>query len=119
MQAERNATLAGVRQAEELFQMEWGVLYLQLQGQRIRRCPGIELAESVHSPGNLGLGRACFLWRCARYGWRRQQLAAAKYLRVAGTQHGYIPHRRRKIATNSRNPTPGDFCGAGVPRQEL
>lgn len=127
MQAERNATLAGViRQAELVIPDGAGVvLYLQLQGQRIRRCPGIELAESVlHSSGQLGAGARVFFYggapglaEAAAATWQRQ----IPSLSVAGTQHGYIsPAEEEKLRQTLTQLQPQViFVGLGVPRQEL
>ena len=127
MQAERNATLAGViRQAELVIPDGAGVVvYLQLQGQRIRRCPGIELAESVlHSSGQLGAGARVFFYggapglaEAAAAAWQRQ----IPSLSVAGTQHGYISaaeeEKLRQTLTQLQPQV--IFVGLGVPRQEL
>ncbi len=127
MQAERNATLAGViRQAELVIPDGAGVVvYLQLQGQRIRRCPGIELAESVlHSSGQLGAGARVFFYggapglaEAAAATWQRQ----IPSLSVAGTQHGYIsPAEEEKLRQTLTQLQPQViFVGLGVPRQEL
>ena len=127
MQAERNATLAGViRQAELVIPDGAGVVvYLQLQGQRIRRCPGIELAESVlHSSGQLGAGARVFFYggapglaEAAAAAWQRQ----IPSLSVAGTQHGYIsPAEEEKLRQTLTQLQPQViFVGLGVPRQEL
>ena len=127
MQAERNATLAGViRQAELVIPDGAGVvLYLQLQGQRIRRCPGIELAESVlHSSGQLGAGARVFFYggapglaEAAAATWQQQ----IPSMSVAGTQHGYLsPAEEEKLRQTLTQLQPQViFVGLGVPRQEL
>jgi N-acetylglucosaminyldiphosphoundecaprenol N-acetyl-beta-D-mannosaminyltransferase len=127
MQAERNATLAGViRQAELVIPDGAGVvLYLQLQGQRIRRCPGIELAESLlSSSGQLGAGTRVFFYggapglaEAAAAIWQRR----IPSLKVAGTQHGYISSaEEEKLRQTLMQLQPQVILvGLGVPRQEL
>jgi len=77
-----------------------GVSTTQLQGQRIRRCPGIELQSQCALQGQ-GAGAGVFSME-VRQGWlRRQQQRQIPSLSVAGTQHGYISPQKKKIATNS------------------
>lgn len=49
MQAEGNPTLSEIIRSAELVIPDGAgvVLYLRLKGRRLRRCPGIELAESL------------------------------------------------------------------------
>lgn len=127
MLAERNATLAKIiRQAELVIPDGAGVvLYLLLQGQRIRRCPGIELAESLlKSSGQLG-AEACVFFYGGAPGlasdaaaiWQQQ----IPSLRIAGTQHGYLdPKEEEKLRQTLTQLQPQlILVGLGVPRQEL
>lgn len=127
MQAERHDTLAVIiRQAELVIPDGSGVvLYLQLQGKRIQRCPGIELAESLlQSSGQLGAkvrvffyGGAPGLAETAAAIWQ-QQLPG---LNIVGTQHGYLnPKEEEKFQQSLTQLQPQlIFVGLGVPRQEL
>lgn len=125
MQAEGNATLAKViHQAELVIPDGAGVVfYLRLQGKRIQRCPGIELAESLLHSGQgasypvFFFGGAPGVAETAAANWQ-QQLPG---LNVAGTQHGYIsPLEAEKLQQTLKQLQPQlIFVGLGVPRQEL
>jgi N-acetylglucosaminyldiphosphoundecaprenol N-acetyl-beta-D-mannosaminyltransferase len=126
MLCERHDTLAAViHQAELVIPDGAGVvLYLRLQGKRIQRCPGIELAESLLHSGQQGAP-----WQVFFYGGAPgvAQRAAAVWqqrvpgLRVAGTQHGYIsPAEEPKLLQTLTQLQPQlILVGLGVPRQEL
>ena len=127
MQAECGADLAGViHQAELVIPDGAGVvLYLRLQGQRIRRCPGIELAESLlKSLGQLEVGTRVFFYggtpglaEAAAAIWQKQ----ASSLSVVGTTHGYLsPAEEEKLRQTLIQLQPQlILVGLGVPRQEL
>lgn len=128
MQAEQNATLAEViHQAELVIPDGAGVvLYLRLQGRRIQRCPGIELAESLlQSSKQLVEGKARVFFyggapgvaQSAAAVWQRQ----VPSLNVAGTQHGYLPSTEEENFRQTLKELQPDliFVGLGVPRQEL
>ena len=128
MQAECHATLASViHQAELVIPDGAGVvLYLLLQGKRIQRCPGIELAESLlQSSKHLGdlkervffFGGAPGVAQSAAAVWQRQ----VPSLKVAGSQHGYLdPKEEEKLRQTLKELQPElIFVGLGVPRQEL
>jgi len=101
-----------------------GVVWaLRLQGYRLRRQPGIELAEML-------LGRASALgWRVAWVGARDDRLqAAARFwkrrhpqLRLQHLIHGYQSSRHWPVveADLRRQQPELVFVGLGVPRQEL
>lgn len=125
MQAEINPTLAKViHQAELVIPDGAGVvLYLYLQGKRVKRCPGIELAELLLK--NLGteassvffFGGAPGVAEIAAATWQRQ----VPGLKIAGTQHGYLsPAEADKLQQTLTQLQPQlIFVGLGVPRQEL
>ena len=127
MQAERHDSLAAaIHQAELVIPDGAGVvLYLQLAGQRIRRCPGIELAESLlQSLGDLETRKRVFFYggapgvaEAAANVWQQR----VPTLSVAGTQHGYIsPQEEEKLRQTLTQLQPDlIFVGLGVPRQEL
>ncbi len=127
MLCERHNTLAGVvHQADLVIPDGAGVvLYLRLQGKRIQRCPGIELAELLlYNSGQLGVP-----WRVFFYGGAPgvAQAAAAVWqqrvpgLSVVGTQHGYLsPAEEPKLRQTLTQLQPQlILVGLGVPRQEL
>ena len=125
MAARNHAPLRRViRKAELVIPDGAGVVWaLQLQGHRLRRQPGIELAEAL-------LGRAAALgWRVAWVGARDHRLqAAARFwkgrhprLRLQHLVHGYqSPHRWPMVEADLRQQQPElVFVGLGAPRQEL
>lgn len=126
MQAERQATLAQVIQQAELVIPDGAgiVLYLLFQGRRIKRCPGIELAESLLLTGCLeGKSRVFFyggapgVAESAAAAWQRR----VPSLKVAGTQHGYLSAVEEEELRHTLTQLQPQliFVGLGVPRQEL
>ena len=127
MQAERNDNLARIISQAELVIPDGAgvVLYLRLQGQRIKRCPGIELAESLlQSLDQLkGETRVFFyggapgLAAAAAAIWQRRLSS----LTLAGTTHGYLsPAEEEKLRQTLIQLQPQlILVGLGVPRQEL
>ena len=126
MQAERQPTLAQIiHQAELVIPDGAGVvLYLRLQGKQIKRCPGIELAESLLQSGQLGTKAQVFFYggapgvaQSAAAIWQQQ----VPTLKIAGTQHGYItPSEEEELRQTLMQLQPQlIFVGLGVPRQEL
>ncbi len=127
MQAERNEALANIiRKAELVIPDGAGVtLYLRLEGQRQRRCPGIELAESLlRQAGEIGESASVFFYggspgvaqQSARV-WQKQ----LPKLAIAGVEHGYISleaEQELKITLKKQQPSL-ILVGLGVPRQEL
>jgi N-acetylglucosaminyldiphosphoundecaprenol N-acetyl-beta-D-mannosaminyltransferase len=127
MQAEDNPRLASViRQADLVIPDGSGiVLYLLLRGQKMQRCPGIELAESLlcefgDSP-ELGsvffLGGAPGVAQTAAEVWQQQ----LPQLAIAGTHHGYLtPDDDLAIQQTLKDLQPRlILVGLGVPRQEF
>lgn len=126
MQAERQPALAQIiHQAELVIPDGAGVvLYLLLQGKQTKRCPGIELAESLLHSGQLGTEAQVFFYggapgvaQSAAAIWQQQ----VPNLKVAGTQHGYItPLEEEELRQTLTKLQPQlIFVGLGVPRQEL
>lgn len=127
MQAEQNLQLASViRQAELVIPDGAGiVLYLRLLGRRIKRCPGIELAEALlRELGNQESPASVFFFggapgvadKTAEI-WQKR----APGLTIAGSQHGYLtpetePHFQQTL--KERQPQL-ILVGMGVPRQEF
>jgi N-acetylglucosaminyldiphosphoundecaprenol N-acetyl-beta-D-mannosaminyltransferase len=101
------------------------VFYLRLHGKKIRRCPGIELAEGLlQVAGTKGQKERVFFYggapgvaKAAALGIRQ------KYpdINIVGTQHGFI--RGAEIEALQKNLIAQQpqliFVGLGVPRQEL
>lgn len=128
MQAEQNPALdAVIRKAELVIPDGAGVvLYLRfLQGQRVQRCPGIELAESlVRQAAKLGPLGSVFLYGAAP--GVTQNAAAVwqqklPHLNVVGTQHGFLsPPEQAELQQTLQELQPRIILvGLGVPRQEL
>lgn len=127
MQAERNENLANIiRKAELVIPDGAGVIfYLRLQGQRRRRCPGIELAESLlRQAGELGESASVFFYggapgvaKSAARVWQKQ----LPNLAIAGAEHGYLsPDAEQELQVTLKNQQPRlILVGLGVPRQEL
>lgn len=127
MQAEKNATLAQIiKQADLVIPDGSGVvLYLWLKGKKVKRCPGIELAETLllyagqlskpmpvfffgGAPGVAAKAAEMWQERCPK-------------LAIAGTQNGYLsPEEEQQLHQTLKEQQPSlIFVGLGVPRQEL
>jgi N-acetylglucosaminyldiphosphoundecaprenol N-acetyl-beta-D-mannosaminyltransferase len=127
IQAERSDVLAGIiRKAELVIPDGSGVvLYLWLHGKRGRRCPGIELAESLlRQAGELGescsvvfYGGAPGIAQKAAKVWQEKLPSLA----IAQTEHGYLsPEEQQKLEETLKEKQPSlILVGLGVPRQEL
>lgn len=126
MQAEQNEALAQViRQAELVIPDGAGVvLYLKVQGKRVQRCPGIELAEALLQRldqleaqssvffygGSPGVAQtAADLWQK-----RLPRLAIS-------AQHGYLSDEEQQAFEQTLKTLQPQLIlvGLGVPRQEL
>lgn len=126
IEAEKNTTLANIiRQAELIIPDGAGVvLYLQLKGQRARRCPGIELAESlIEQAAQLGdscrivfFGGAPGVAETAAAIWQQKLPGLA----IACIQNGYLsPETEPQFIQTLKELQPEIiFVGLGVPRQE-
>lgn len=128
MQAERDSNLAQVIQDAELVIPDGAgvVLYLRwLFWQKVQRCPGIELAETLLRE----LGQQQTETKVFFYGGAPGVAAqAAKFwqqqvpgLTVAGTHSGYhSPEEEKQLQKTLAQLQPQViFVGLGVPRQEL
>jgi N-acetylglucosaminyldiphosphoundecaprenol N-acetyl-beta-D-mannosaminyltransferase len=127
IQAEHNQALASIiRKAELVIPDGSGVvLYLWLQGEQGRRCPGIELAESVlRQAGELGESASVFFYggapgvaREAAKAWQEK----LPKLAIAGIEHGYLsPEEQQKLKETLQQQQPRlILVGLGVPRQEF
>lgn len=126
MQSEQNPELAAiVRQADLVIPDGAGiVLYLRLYGQRVQRCPGIELAESVlqeFASANLGevffYGGAPGVTDKAAQVWQERTPGLA----IAGTQHGFLPLEELPMLEQRLQDLQPQLIlvGLGVPRQEF
>lgn len=123
MQAERNPTLNQIIQQAELIIPDGAgvVLYLRLLfGQKVKRCPGIELAESVLRDTKARVffyGGAPGVAETAAATWQEQ----VPTLNIVGTQHGYIsPQEAEQLKQTLTQLQPQlILVGLGVPRQEL
>lgn len=128
MQAEQNAALAAViRKAELVIPDGAGVvLYLQLlKAQRVQRCPGIELAESLvrqaaqfdSSYSIFCYGAAPGVTQAAAARWQQQMPG----ITIVGTTHGFLtPEEQLQLQQTLKQLQPRIILvGLGVPRQEL
>lgn len=127
MQAEHHDTLAEtIHQADLVIPDGSGVvLYLRLLFlQRIQRCPGIELAESLLQKSGQNQEVSVFFYggapgvaQSAALVW----LAQLPELAIAGTQHGYLspPEELELRETLTQLQPQLILVGLGVPRQEL
>lgn len=127
MQAERNLPLASViRQAELVIPDGAGiVLYLRLLGRRVKRCPGIELAESLlyefgrsaTSPSVFLFGGAPGVAEKAAEVWQQR----APGLTIAGVQNGYLSPEDEPLFHQTLKQVQPQLIlvGLGVPRQEF
>lgn len=132
VQAERNLDLANaIHQADLVIPDGSGVvLYLLCKGKRARRCPGIELAESLlRASVNYLQSNQSQRWSVFLYGGapgvarKAAEMWQCKLpeLAIAGTQHGYLsPTEERELLQMLQQRQPRIvFVGLGVPRQEL
>jgi N-acetylglucosaminyldiphosphoundecaprenol N-acetyl-beta-D-mannosaminyltransferase len=124
MQADRNPALKAVIQQSELVIPDGAgiVLYFRLKGRRLKRCPGIELAEAVLS--GLSPQESVFFYggapgvaAAAAQHWQRRN----PNLQVAGVQHGFVtPEEQPAFQEQLRASQPSVVLLAlGVPRQEF
>jgi N-acetylglucosaminyldiphosphoundecaprenol N-acetyl-beta-D-mannosaminyltransferase len=125
MQAETHPALGKViRQAELVIPDGAGVvLYLRLQGQKVKRCPGIELAEKAIALSRQGQHSLFF------FGGKPEVTAAAarnlqqRYpgISIGGMQHGYVSQEEEAQLLQTLEETQPALIlvGLGVPRQEL
>ena len=127
IQADQDEALAAVIQEADLVVPDGAgvVLYLQLRGQSIQRCPGIELAEAViraatamDRPASLFFfGGAPGVAQTAVQYWQEQLPEIA----IAGIQHGFVTSENEQAfgeTLKAANPSV-IFVGLGVPRQEF
>jgi len=133
IQAERNPALAKIVEQADLVIPDGSgiILYLLLQGKHARRCPGIELAESLlHQSVACGKQDAdASPWSVFFYGGVPGVAAAAAAmwqrrlpeLAIAGTEHGYLsPTEEQKLRLTLQQQQPRlIYVGLGVPRQEI
>lgn len=127
MQAEDNEALASIiRNAELVIPDGAGViLYLWLQGRQQRRCPGIELAESLLRQAEQ-LGESCPVCFYGGAPGVAQQAAQVwqeqlPELAIAGVWNGYLsPEAEQEFKATLQQQQPKlILVGLGVPRQEL
>lgn len=129
IQAEGNPTLAKIVEQADLVIPDGSgiILYLLLQGKHARRCPGIELAESLlHESAARARqdGNSVFFYGGvpgvaaeAAAMWQRQ----LPDLAIAGTEHGYLsPTEEQKLRLTLQQQKPRlIYVALGVPRQEI
>lgn len=127
MLAETHPTLATIiHQADLVIPDGAGVvLYLQMHGKKVNRCPGIELAESLLHTAQLEAPRP----RVFFYGGAPGVAAAAAQawqdklpdLNIVGVQHGFIQAAEAEQLQQTLKDLQPQliFVGLGVPRQEL
>ncbi len=125
MQAEQSQELATIISRAELVIPDGAgiVLYLQMHGRRVKRMPGIELAEALltragkESWSVFFFGGAPSVTDQAALEWQHR----APGIAIAGTQHGYLKPEDEPdfLATLQRLQPQIIYVGLGVPRQEL
>jgi len=122
MQAEDNPRLRQTIQAAELVIPDGAgvVLYFRTQGQRIQRCPGIELAASLldqlQSETVFFYGGAPDIAAEAAHYWQQRRPRLTLY-----SQHGYLnDDEQQALQQQLQALQPGVILvGLGVPRQEF
>lgn len=125
IQAEKNPALASViRQAELVIPDGAGVvLYLRLQGRKVKRCPGIELAESVIARSQSGKHPIFFYGGAPEVAQSAATNLKQRYpgIAISGTQHGYMsaPEDTLFLEMLEQLQPSIILVGLGVPRQEL
>lgn len=100
------------------------VFYLRLHGKKIRRCPGIELAEALLKMAGTGDRQEVFFYGGAPgVAEAAAQAIKEKYegINIVGTQHGFIKGAEIEELQKSLIALQPQliFVGLGVPRQEL
>ncbi|MEO8891418.1 MAG: WecB/TagA/CpsF family glycosyltransferase [Coleofasciculaceae cyanobacterium] len=126
MQAEQNEDLAHIIKKAELVIPDGSgvILYLWLQGYQQRRCPGIELAESLlcraaqlESTSVFMFGGAPGVAEKAAQVWQEK----LPNLAIAGVENGYLtPETEQKLQDTLATKQPQlILVGLGVPRQEF
>lgn len=127
MLAETHPTLAAIiHQADLVIPDGAGVvLYLQMHGKKVNRCPGIELAESLlHTaqpkaprPRVFFYGGAPGVAATAAQAWQEK----LPDLNIVGVQHGFIQAAEAEQLQQTLKDIQPQliFVGLGVPRQEL
>lgn len=126
MQAEQNEDLASIIKKAELVIPDGSgvILYLWLQGYQQRRCPGIELAESLlcraaqlESTSVFMFGGAPGVAEKAAQIWQEK----LPKLAIAGVENGYLtPETEQKLQDTLATKQPQlILVGLGVPRQEF
>lgn len=127
MQAESNEALADIIHKAELVIPDGAgvVLYLRLQGQQQRRCPGIELAEYLLRQASQ-LRESCpvfFYGGAPGVAQRAAEVWQQKLpqLAIAGIENGFLsPEAEQQFKLTLKVKQPRlILVGLGVPRQEL
>lgn len=127
IQAERNEALAAIIHKAELVIPDGAgvILYLQLEGKQQRRCPGIELAESLlRQAGQLGSSYPVFFYggvpgvaQKAAEIWQ----AEVPGITFSGVENGFMtPEAEQELILTLKEKQPRlILVGLGVPRQEI
>lgn len=125
MQARKNPALANVIKQAELVVPDGSgiVLYLRSQGEKIDRCPGIELSEQIVQIAAEKQWRIFLIGGAPKVvdtvvdSWRQKW----ENITIAGTHHGYFdPAIEQQICEQLQSSQPDlILVGLGVPRQEL
>lgn len=127
MQAKQNDRLAAVIQQAELVIPDGAgiVLYLLTYGQRLKRLPGIELAEAlIQQMGNSpSLGSIFFFGSAPGVAQKAAEIWQSRLpsLTIVGSQHGFLtPEIELELEQTLRTLQPQVILvGLGVPRQEF
>ena len=99
------------------------VFYLRLYGKKIRRLPGIELAEALLKKAEQGKEQIFFYGGAPGVAEAAAQAIRKQYktINIVGTQHGFINGAEIEELQKSLSALQPQliFVGLGVPRQEL
>ena len=127
MQAKQNDRLAAIIQQAELVIPDGAgiVLYLLTYGQRLKRLPGIELAEALIQQMAISpsLGSIFFFGGAPGVAQKAAEIWQSQLpsLAIAGSQHGFLtPETELEFEQTLRTLQPQVILvGLGVPRQEF
>lgn len=127
MQAQENPAFGDIiRQAELVVPDGAGIVfYLWLRGLKVKRCPGIDLAESMIEIAAKQSDSCSLFFFGAKPGISAKAAESWQQklpdLKIAGTEHGYLtPEIEANLLANLQKLQPRlILVGLGVPRQEF
>ncbi|MFN6166660.1 MAG: WecB/TagA/CpsF family glycosyltransferase [Pseudanabaena sp.] len=125
MQAQKNPALANVIKQAELVVPDGSgiVLYLRSQGEKINRCPGIDLSQQIVQIAAEQQGRMFLIGGAPKVVDSVAEIWRNKWADIAitGMHHGYFDAvTEQQICEQLQSSQPNlILVGLGVPRQEL